>query len=403
VKPALIFLCQRTPFPPIKGDRITTYNFLRHLATRYRVYLGTFYDDPADAQGIAALEAMVEGLHIEAIRKPWAFGRALPRWLAGEPVSFALFRSGRLERWLRDVWHRHSPQAIVAYSSNVATYAVDAIPARAGVRRVLIFADVDSEKFSAYAERARGLRRWIFRLEARRVAREERRLSQRGDAVTLVTEEEAALFRSIHGEGAANVVVLPNGVDTSVFDPARYPDAPFAAGGPVFVFTGAMDYPPNVEAVDWFTKEVFPKLRRAFEGARFMIVGSNPSPRVRQLGEAPGVVVTGRVPSTAAYLAHASVAVAPLRIARGVQNKVLEAMAMARPIVATEAAMTGLAAVPGRDLLCAESAAEWVDACVRLLSDAELATRMGRAARRLVEQNYNWEAQFSKLDAMLER
>jgi len=400
VKPALLFLCQRTPFPPVKGDRITTFNFLRHLTRRYRVFLGTFYDDPADAEGIDALRAMVEDLHIDAVRKPWAFLRALPRWLSGEPISFALFRSDGLARWLDDVALRHAPCAVVAYSSNVATYAIDGL-AEHDMRRILIFADVDSEKFAAYVHRAPVAGRWIFRLEARRVRREERRLAARADAVTLVTDEEAALFRSVHGEDCANVAVLPNGVDTELFDPSRYPDPPFPVGGPVFVFTGAMDYPPNVEAVDWFARTVFPSLRGAFPSARFMIVGSNPSPAVRRLADAQGVEVTGRVPSTAAYLAHATAAVAPLQIARGVQNKVLEAMAMARPTIASPAAMTGISAVPGVEILSADTVEEWIGVCTRVITDPALGRSVGLAARLCVERTYNWDAQFAKLDAML--
>src|SRR5947207_14327663 len=113
IRPALVFLCQRIPYPPIKGDRIATFNFLGHLSCRYRVYLGTFFDESGDDAGIPEVRDMVEDLHIGAIRKPWAFARALPRWLAGEPISFALFRSRTLGRWLDDVEAKHRPVALV--------------------------------------------------------------------------------------------------------------------------------------------------------------------------------------------------------------------------------------------------------------------------------------------------
>jgi sugar transferase (PEP-CTERM/EpsH1 system associated) len=404
MKPAIIFLCQRTPCPPIKGDRIATYNYIRYLARRNRVFLGTFFDDPNDAASIPELRRMVETLHIEEIRKPWAFLRAAPRWLFGDPISFALFRSARLRSWMDEVMRRERPTAIVAYSSNIATYAIDRLTGYEGVppRRVLIYGDVDSEKFAQYAERARGPFKWILRLEAKRVRREESRLARQADVVALVTPEEASLFEAVHGAGCANVEVLPNGVDTDVFDPGRYPLPPFSHRGPVFIFTGAMDYPPNVQAVVWFSRTVFPALRARFSDAAFLIVGVRPSPEVRRLAaDVEGVEVVGRVESTAAYLAHASVVVAPLQIARGLQNKVLEGMAMARPVVASRSALTGISAEAGRHLACAETPKEWVDECARLVSDSAAAAAMGREARRLVLDTYNWDAQFARLERML--
>jgi sugar transferase (PEP-CTERM/EpsH1 system associated) len=401
-KPALVFLCQRLPYPPIKGERIATYNLLRHLTRSYRVFVGTFIDDPADRAEVDKLRAMVEELHVEEIVKPWAYARALPRWLLGEPISFALFRSRRFARWLDEVSARHEPVAIVAYSSNISGYAVDKF-SRDGIqpRRFLHFSDVDSEKFVAYAERSRGLARWIFATEARRVRREERRLTAAADAVAFVSDEEAELFRSVLDEHRDRVVTLPNGVDTETFDPDRRYEPPFAGQGAAFAFTGAMDYLPNIDAVTWFASKVFPAIRQALPAAQFLIVGLNPTAEVRRLGELAGVVVTGRVPSVAAYLAHAQVAVAPLRIARGIQNKVLEAMAMAMPIVVSSGALTGIRAKSGEHLICAETPQEWSEACIRLVRDREDARRLGRAARKLVVDEYTWEAQFAKLDRLL--
>jgi sugar transferase (PEP-CTERM/EpsH1 system associated) len=402
-KPALVFLCQRLPFPPIKGERITSFNLLRHLTRNYRVFVGTFIDDPADRVEVDKLRALVAGLHVDEIAKPWAYAGALPRWLLGEPISFALFRSRRLDRWLDEVEARHRPVAIVTHSSNISAYAVDKFARRDGAqpRRVLHFADVDSEKFVAYAERGRGLRRWIFASEARRVRREERRLTAKADAVAFVSDEEADLFRSVLEEHRDRVVTLPNGVDTETFDPGLRWEPPFQGQGAAFAFTGAMDYPPNVDAVTWFSSEVFPAIRQALPGAQFLIVGSKPAATVQRLGGQPGVLVTGRVASVAAYLAHAQVAVAPLRIARGIQNKVLEAMAMAMPIVVSSGALTGIRARSGEHLVCADTPAEWIDACVRLVRDREEARRLGQSARKLVLDEYTWEAQFTLLDRLL--
>jgi sugar transferase (PEP-CTERM/EpsH1 system associated) len=401
-RPALVFLCQRIPYPPIKGDRITSFNLLRHLCSRYRVFLGTFVDDPADNPDEPVLASMVEEMHISRIRKPWAFVRALPRWLCGEPVSFALFRSRSLDRWLDAIGTRHDPVAIVAYSSNISSYAVDKFRQGSRARkRILVFGDVDSEKFVAYAGRATGPRRWLFATEARRVRSEERRLAAGADWITLVTEEEVELFRSVLDAHRERVALLPNGVDTAIFSPERYPTAPFAGRGAALIFTGAMDYPPNVEAVVWFARHVFPAIRDKLPHAQFFIVGINPVAAVQELSREPSITVTGRVESVAAYLAHAQVAVAPLQIARGVQNKVLEAMAMALPVVVSRGAMTGIAATPGTDVVRADEPGQWIDACLRLLGDATEARRIGRAARELVLERYNWEAQFDRLDGLL--
>jgi sugar transferase (PEP-CTERM/EpsH1 system associated) len=402
-KPALVFLCQRLPYPPNKGERIQSFNMLRHLTQRYRVLVGTVIDDPADKPGIETLRRMVHELCVVEAMKPWSFLRALPRWLLGQPVSFATFRSRTIERWLDEMERRYKPVAVVAHSSNISAYAVDGFKRDGanGPRRILHFSDLDSEKFVAYAARSRGVMRWILQVEARRVRREERRLIRHADAVGFVSDDEANLCRSIIDQHAERVFTLSNGVDTTIFDPQRYPAPPFAKEGPIFMFTGAMDYPPNVEAVIWFSRDVFPAIRTELPGAGFMIVGSNPPSEVRKLADNPGIVVTGRVESTAAYLAHADVAVAPLLIARGLQNKVLEAMAMAKPVVVSKCALTGISAIGGQHLICAETVREWSEHCIGLIRDRERARRLGSAARRQVQEAHNWPAQFVRLDRLL--
>jgi sugar transferase (PEP-CTERM/EpsH1 system associated) len=402
-KPALVYLCQRLPYPPIKGERITSFNLLRHLTAHYRVFVGTFIDDPTDRADIAALRRMVHELHVSEIRKPWAYLRALPRWLAGEPISFALFRSRKLARWLDRIDEEHKPGAVVTHSSNISAYAVDKFQRKATnqPRRILHFADVDSEKFVAYAARARGIKRWIFAQEARRVLKEESRLTAAADAVTFVTDQEADLFRSLVGPLGNRVHTLPNGVDTDLFAPNQHSRSPFEGKGAAMIFTGAMDYLPNIEAVTWFAREVFPRVRKLLPSAQFLIVGSKPAAEVQALADGSSVIVTGRVESVAAYLAHAQIAVAPLQIARGIQNKVLEAMAMAMPVVVSKGALTGVNATPGEHLVCAETPEQWTDACVGLMRDPERSRLLGAAARQFVLSHFNWDAQFKRLDRLL--
>ncbi len=403
-KPALVFLCQRLPFPPNKGERITSFNLLRYLTRHYRVFVGTFVDDPADMAGVDILRRMVEGLHVDVIRKPWAYLLALPRWLKGEPVSFALFRSRSLDHWLDDIEAKHPPVAVVTHSSNISAYAVEKFR-RDGVRepkRIMHFSDVDSEKFAAYARRAQGLAKWFYAIETKRVRREERRLAAKADAVAFVSDEEAELFKSVHNGHMVRVFTLPNGVDTETFDPKQYPEAPFQGRGAAFMFTGAMDYLPNIDAVKWFAAWVFPGIQEIIPHAQFIIVGSNPSSEVKRLAAVQGITVTGRVESVAAYLAHAQVAVAPLRIARGIQNKVLEAMAMALPVVVSKGALTGISAESGKHLICSDTPAQWINECVALIHHPQRGKEIGLAARARVLDIYTWDAQFAKLERLLQ-
>jgi sugar transferase (PEP-CTERM/EpsH1 system associated) len=317
-------------------------------------------------------------------------------------VSFAIYRSRELAAWMSAVIAAERPVAMIVHSSSVATYGVDIVqPGSSKPWTVLHFADVDSEKFLAYSRRTSGFRSWFYRLEGRRVRREEKRLARRADRITLVSATEVALFQSVVWDAPDRVATLPNGVDLSLFRRDAYPEPPFDKSGPTLMFSGAMDYAPNVDAVVWFAESVFPSVRRELPSAQFVIVGSKPAGAVRQLVSHPGVQVTGRVRSVAEYLAHADVAVAPLRIARGVQNKVLEAMAMGLPTIVSPETLGGLTATPDVHLRVARTAGEWREACLHLLRRPVEARELGNAARRHVEADYSWETQFERLDRLL--
>jgi sugar transferase (PEP-CTERM/EpsH1 system associated) len=260
--------------------------------------------------------------------------------VTGEALSLPYYRDAAMQRWVDSTLASERIDAVVAYSSTMAQFVHG--PRYAGLARIADFVDVDSDKWRQYAARSRGPKAWVYAREARCLESYERRIAGEFDATLLVSAAEAALFRRIAPECASKVSHYDNGVDTEYFDPAPACEDPYGAAGPVVVFTGAMDYWPNVEAVAWFVREVLPLVRRARPDARFAIVGSNPADEVKALASADGVLVTGRVPDVRPYLSHAAVAVAPLRIARGIQNKVLEAMAMARPVVCTPAAAEGL-------------------------------------------------------------
>jgi sugar transferase (PEP-CTERM/EpsH1 system associated) len=258
------------------------------------------------------------------------------------------------------------------------------------VPAVIDLVDVDSQKWFDYAAGRRGPKAWLYRTEGRRLRQLEQGLPTWARAVTLVSTGEAALYRRFCAPGPVHAVT--NGVDLDYFHLLP------PSSEPACVFVGALDYHPNVDGVCWFGAQVWPELRRRQPDARLYLVGRRPAPAVQRLAELPGVEVVGPVPDVRPYLQRAAVAIVPLRIARGVQNKVLEALATGRAAVVSPEALAGLQAEPGVHLLSAATPREWVEATLRLLGDAELRRQLGRAGRQYVEENHCWDR---CLDALL--
>jgi sugar transferase (PEP-CTERM/EpsH1 system associated) len=251
------------------------------------------------------------------------------------------------------------------------------------VPAVVDLVDVDSQKWLDFAGASRWPKSWLYALEARRVRKLEASLPRWARAVAVVSEAEADTFDAFAGAGAATVA--GNGVDLDYFRPGDTPTTVSCA------FVGAMDYLPNVDGAVWFAREVWPLVRERFPTAEFRVVGRKPAPSVEALASLPGVVVTGSVPDVRPHVASAMVVVAPLRLARGVQNKVLEALAMGKPVVAAPPALAALRAVPGVDVLAAETAAGFADAVCGLFANPERCRELGGAGRRYVERHHHWE------------
>jgi sugar transferase (PEP-CTERM/EpsH1 system associated) len=381
---ALLFLAHRLPYPPNKGDKVRSYHFLRALSRTYRVYLGTFVDDAADWGHLPALRAICAELHVAAIRPVQQRVRSAAIGFArGESLSAPYFRNAGLAEWVRGVVKREGICRAFCYSSPMFQYVRDL-----RVHTIADFVDVDSAKWDEYAK----ARAWpfsaIYRREGAQLLRFERSVADDAHAVVFVTEQEAQLFRERVPHCAARIVTVHNGVNGEFFSPDQHFDSPFAPTEQAVVFTGAMDYWPNVEAVCWFAQDVLPRIRRAAPGVRFHVVGMNPAPAVRALSTGSDVVVTGRVPDVRPYLQHARVVVAPLRIARGVQNKVLEAMAMAKPVVCTSAAAAGLNARPGEHFEVADDAAAFAMRVLDLMRAP--GSGLGDRARSHIVEQYSW-------------
>ncbi|MES2103857.1 MAG: TIGR03087 family PEP-CTERM/XrtA system glycosyltransferase [Pseudomonadota bacterium] len=392
----LLLLVHRIPFPPNKGDKIRSYHLLKHLAQRYRVHLGSFIDDENDWQYVDSVKKLCHETHIARLDPRAAKIRSLGALLSKRPLSLDYYRNAGLQAWVDTVIKQHSIKRIVVFSSAMAQF----IEHVGDARRIVDFVDVDSDKWLQYADKKIWPMSWLYRREGNQLLAYERRLAQECDASLFVSQAEAALFRQLAPESAARIDFFNNGVDTDYFSPELAHDNPYPSNEKAIAFTGAMDYWPNVDAVQWFADEVMPAILKQHADAMFYIVGARPSEQVKELARLPGVRVTGSVPDVRPYLAHAQLAVAPLRIARGIQNKVLEAMAMAKPVVVSQQALEGIDAEPGRELMLAADAAQFATQVLHFLAQKDPA--MERSAREKVIARYNWSANLSRVDALLE-
>ena len=395
----LLFLAHRIPYPPEKGEKIRSWHMLDHLAERWDVDLGCLVDDPADLAHLPVLHARCASVRWSEVgSRTRSMARALLHARPGRPLTLGWFHDPALATWVREGLAQGRWDAALAYSSSMAPYLM--VPGAERLRRVLDMVDVDSEKWRAYAAETGGAMRHVWRREASTLLSFERRAARVFDRTLFVSAEEARRFAELAPESATRLDHVDNGVDLSRFDPAQpYPN-PYEGQPPAIVFTGTMDYRPNVDAVRWFAEMVMPLLARRNPAPNFYIVGARPSPAVQALATRPGVTVTGPVPDVRPYIAHAAVSVAPLRIARGIQNKVLEAMAMARTVVASPEAYEGVRAVEGRDLLVAPDAESMAAAILAVLDGAH--PQLGQAARRAVINGHDWTATLRRLDPQLE-
>jgi sugar transferase (PEP-CTERM/EpsH1 system associated) len=391
----LLFLAHRFPYPPDKGEKIRSWNLIRHLAKTWRVHLGCLSDNPADAAHLGAVREVCGEVASFSIVPRLQKLRALARLRPGRPLMVDYYGHAGLRAWVRRMLAERPIALGFAYSTPMAAYLIDA-----DRPWVLDMVDVDSEKFAAYAAQAGWPMRLVWAREARTLLAYEQRAALEADLALLVSEAECQRFATLAPRTGGRVFAVQNGVDLEAFSPAHAFPRPWDDDAPRVVFTGHMDYPPNAEAAIWFAEQVMPLLRARHPAPRFAVVGANPGPAVQALSALPDVQVTGRVADVRPWIAHAAVAAAPLLIARGIQNKVLEAMAMARPVVASPQAYEGIEAVPGRDLLVADGPQDMAAAIAAVLDGAHPA--LPRAARAATEAGYAWDTALSRLDDLLD-
>ncbi len=386
----ILFLTHRVPFPPNKGDKIRTFHHLDWLSRSHNVHCACFVDNPHDRIHAIALKRWC----VEVAALPWSrlegVVRAFSRWPRGATLTCAAYDDARMRRQLAAWSEAIDFDVVTAFSACMAPYAL-AVRAK---RRVLDLCDVDSEKWLDFARRTSIPTSLLYRAEGRRLRALERALVDKFDATLVITERERALLDAAGRGGVIHVV--PNGVDL----PASSPPAP-SRRGPIICFVGAMDYRPNIEGIEWFVRRAWPSIRGSVPNAKLLIVGRNPAGAVRRLARVPGVIITGEVDDPRKFLAASRLAIAPLFVARGLQNKVLEAMAMRRPVVATQGVADSLGVDSGYHVLVAESAAEFVGQVVGLCREDRRCDELGEAGYRYVAAGHGWTQALALYERLL--
>lgn len=395
---SLLFLAHRLPYPPNKGDKIRSFQWLSRLSETYRIFLGTFVDDPADHRFAHEVAGYCEDCCIRPLHRLSVASRALGAYARKRPLTVGCYADPVLQNWVNGLLSRGQIRAALVFSSAMVQFVAPAAGKSCEV--VADFVDVDSDKWRQYSLRRKWPMSYVFRRESRLLLRYEREVARDCASVLFVTQREAQLFAQLAPEVASRVRSIENGVDVARFSPTFAYENPYPPHGAVLVFTGVMDYWANVDAVNWFARDVFPRVRARVPDALFYVVGARPAPAVLSLAKKEGIVVTGTVADVRPYIAHARGAVIPLRVARGIQNKILEAFALACPVVATSAALDSLDLPVTLEACRADDAHAFADRCVQLLVGC---SDLGPVARRFVLDRYRWEDKVDALTSLLDQ
>ncbi len=397
MKPNLLYLTHRIPYPPNKGDKIRSYHILQFLAQHYSIYLGTFIDNAEDWQHTDEVSRLCKGgCFFVPLNAKLARLKSLLNFFT-PPLTLPYYRNRKLHKWIHTVVNECGVTRILVFSSALAQYVLT----YGKLKRVMDFVDVDSDKWMQYGNSKPWPLNWIYRREGKSLLAFEKKVAAQFDASFFVSKPERDLFCNLAPALKDKVSYFNNGVDSNFFSPQHVFENPYPENEEALVFTGAMDYWANIDAVIWFAEAIFPEVRAARSQAVFYIVGAKPAASVIKLGKLPGVKVVGTVPDTRPYLAHARLCVAPLRIARGVQNKVLEGMAMQKVVITTPQAAEGIEAEFGAGFMVARDAGDFVRLVLKELDHGQT-NEMGTAARQRVLANYNWEKNLSVLLKVLE-
>jgi sugar transferase (PEP-CTERM/EpsH1 system associated) len=399
-KPAILFLVHRIPYPPNKGDKIRSFNILKMLSQHYRVYLATFVDEPEDQIYVNELSNWCEGVIALNQNKTIAKLKGLSGFLTNQAISIPYYSNRKLKKWIKNTIEAESIERCLVFSGVMAQFLNENTSLLRST--VIDFVDVDSDKWHQYAENKSGVKRWFYRRESRLLSKFEHEYSLKSAFSTFVSEDEANVFiNSIFSPPKQKVKGIRNGVDTDFFDAKNSYSSSVEIKKKSVVFTGAMDYWANIDAVIWFSKKVWPVVLEKLPDATFYIVGSRPSVEVCNLTGKNNTVVTGRVEDVRPFIANANLSVAPLRIARGIQNKVLEALSMSRPIVLTSMAAEGISHESTDGYWIEDDAKEMANKVLNVLKNESISEFPEH--RAFVQSEFSWDSEMRKLADLIEQ
>jgi polysaccharide biosynthesis protein PslH len=388
----ILYVCHRVPYPPQRGGKIRPFNMISHFSRKHEVTVASLARSQQEFDESQGLREHCKELICERVTPVGAVARMLVRTPTSTPFSMGYFFSPVLKERIAAAVAREHFDLVFVHCSSVAQYVSNIV----GIPKILDFGDMDSQKWLIYGQLRTFPLSLAYSLEGRKLEVEEKRLSTLFDLNTCTTQAELATLRGF-GTGVDSDW-FPNGVDHRYFAPST---EPYEQN--LISFIGRMDYYPNQEAMFRFCKSTLPLIREKVPDARLTIIGANPSAQIKQLGLVPGVTVTGSVPDVRPYVTRSAVNVAPLRIARGTQNKILEAMAMGVPVVTSDVAARGVDATPGEHLLCATTPREECEAVVGLLADPARRAQLGEMGRARVLSHHDWRASMRRLDGIVER
>ncbi len=386
----ILYVCHRFPYPPKRGGKIRPFNMIKHLAAQHEVHVCSLARSAQEAEEGKGLRAHCAHTECAVVSEPWQTLRMIVRLPLPTPSSMGYFYSPQLKARIRALHAEHHYDLIFVHCSSVAQYVEDITDAV----KVLDYGDMDSQKWLEYAHYKPFPLNLGYWWEGKKMERAERRLARKFNYCTATTRMELGTLRELAPGVASDW--FPNGVDHNVFAPDGSDYDPDTIS-----FIGRMDYYPNQECMLRFSKEVLPRIQAERPTAKLVIVGAEPSQEILALGKLPGVTVTGSVPEVQPYVRRSAVMVAPLAIARGTQNKILEALAMGVPVVTSSLAADGVDCLAGEHLLVADSPAEIATSVLSLMQDRQKRQQLASAGRARMLSHHHWPNSMQRLDAIL--
>lgn len=392
----ILYVCHRFPFPPKRGGKIRPFHMIRHLhEAGHEVTVCSLARSAAEAEEGRGIAAHCTAFHVGVVSEPLQWTRMIVRLPLPTPSSMGYFRSAALQRQVDQLLASQRFDLVFVHCSSVAQY-VEHVQ---GMPKILDFGDMDSQKWLEYANYKPFPLSLGYTLEGTKMLWAEKRLARKFDLCTATTRAEWETLES-YGTGVATDW-FPNGVDAGFFSPDEATGGAYDAD--TISFIGRMDYYPNQECMQRFCKEVWPLLKVQRPALKLLIVGADPSPAIRALGQLPGVTVTGSVPDVRPYIRGSAAMVAPLAIARGTQNKILEAMAMGVPVVTSRAAAGGVDAEADHHFLVADTPQELAAAILRIVADPAERARLATSGRERMLSHHAWPNSMQRLDTIIER